>query len=174
MPKFNQAGLEQVKHFEGCYLKAYQDSVGVWTLGFGRIRYPNGTKVKKGDTCTQAEADKWLLEDIKNEAEKYVRLYLNNEDQLNDNEYSALVGFTFNRGAGRFRDFVAPYLNKGNKAAAMKSLLSVNWAGLKTRKYLLGLDRRRWAEKYLFEGKDWTPFKSIAYFKKFKANGYRA
>jgi lysozyme len=168
----NGSGLEMAKHFESFFPKAYVDPVGVVTIAYGRIIYPNGKKVKMGDTCTQSEADAWLLEDLYGEGAKYVRSMLTNEDELNENEFSACVDFTFNRGAGRFRDYIAPYLNKGDKKGAMKSLLTVNWAGSQ-RKYLLGLDRRRWAEKYLFEGKDWSPFKSISWFKAFKAKGYK-
>lgn len=165
----NQQGFEQVKHFEGCYLKAYVDPVGVATIGFGRITNSDGSKVKIGQTCTQADADAWLLEDLEGEGAKYVRAFLTNEDALNDNEFSACVGFTFNRGAGRFREYIAPFLNKGDKAGAMESLVTVNWAG-RERKYLLGLDRRRWAEKLLFEGKNWRDVDSVQKFKEFITN----
>lgn len=170
----NRTGIQLIQHFEGCYLKAYQDSVGVWTIAWGRIVYPDGRKVKKGDTCTQEQADAWLLEDIYAEGSKYVRVFLNDdvEAELNDDQFSALVGFCYNRGAGRFRDYVAPFINKRDFPGAMKSLCSVNWAG-PDRKYLLGLDRRRWAERYLFEGKDWSEFNNVAKFQAFKNRGYR-
>jgi len=171
----NAEGRELVKHFEGRYLYAYQDSVGVWTIADGRIVYPDGRKVKKGDTCTNEQADAWLLEDLYSEGAKYVRVFLDDkiEADLTADQFSALVGFTYNRGAGRFRDYVAPFINKRDFPGAMKSLCSVNWAG-PDRKYLLGLDRRRWSERYLFEGKDWRAFDNIAAFKAFKARGYKA
>lgn len=171
----NQSGLELIQHFEGCYLKAYQDSVGVWTIAWGRIVFPNGRKVRAGDTCTQLEADEWLLQDIWGEGSKYVRALLDDpiEGELSANQFSALAGFTYNRGVGRFRDYLAPFLNKRDFTGAMDSLVRVNWAGA-DRKYLLGLDRRRWAERFLFEGKPWEQFKSIEYFKAFRDRGYRA
>ena len=49
-----------IKSWEGIRLKAYQDSAGIWTIGWGTIIYPNGHPVKMGETCTQAEADQWL------------------------------------------------------------------------------------------------------------------
>lgn len=170
----NGSGLDMVKHFEGLYLKAYRDSVGVLTLGYGRIVHPDGKKIQDGETCTEQEAESWLLHDLYAEGAKYVRVFTQDEREaaLSENEFSALVGFTFNRGAGRYRDYLAGFINAGDHAGAMRSLVSVNWAGA-DRKYLLGLDRRRWAERYLFEGKDWTPFKDIAWFKQFKARGYR-
>lgn len=170
----NQKGLDLVKHFEGLYLEAYQDSVGVWTIAYGRINYPDGKKVRKGDRCTQAQADQWLLEDLYAEGAKYVRAFLDDsvESELSADQFSALVGFTFNRGAGRFRDYVAGHLNKRDFTQAIDSLVKVNWAGA-DRKYLLGLDRRRWAEKYLFEGRDWRAFDTVGKFKQFKDRGYR-
>lgn len=168
----NGEGLALVKHFEGCYLKAYLDSVKVATIGWGTIVYPSGKKVKMGDTCTQAEADSWLLLQLYTEAAKYVRAFLNNEDDLSENEFSALVGFTYNRGAGRFRDYIAGHMNSGDKAGAFKALLGVNWAGA-DHKYLLGLDRRRWAEFYLASGKDWRAFDTVAKFQAFKNRGYK-
>lgn len=49
-----------IKRFEGCRLEAYQDSVGVWTIGWGTTRYPDGSPVSPGDKITQAEADYYL------------------------------------------------------------------------------------------------------------------
>lgn len=170
----NSSGLAQQKHFEGLYLKAYLDSVGVPTIAYGRIKYPDGRKVRLGDTCTEHEAEAWLLYDLYSEGAKYVRAFLNDdvENELNENQFSALVGFTFNRGAGRFRDYVAPFINKRDFKGAMDSLVKVNYAGA-DRRYLLGLDRRRWAERYLFEGKDWRAFDTVAKFNAFKARGYK-
>lgn len=170
----NREGLLLIQHFEGCYLKAYRDSVGVPTIAWGRIVYPDGRKVQVGDTCTQAQADAWLLEDIYLEGAKYVRAYLDDsvETELNSNQFSSLAGFTYNRGAGRFRDYVASFINNRKFPQAMDSLVKINFAG-PNREYLLGLDRRRWAEKYLFEGHDWRAFDTVAKFKAFKANGYK-
>ena len=171
----NQEGLEQAKHFEGCYLKAYIDPVGVPTIGYGRIVYPDGRKVRMGDTCTQAQADAWLIEDLYGEGAKYVRAFLDDsvERELSDDQFSALCSFTFNRGAGRFRDYVAVFLNRRDFTGAINSLVSINWAGA-DRKYLLGLDRRRWAERLLWEGKDWRAVDTVKKFQDFKARGYRA
>lgn len=169
----NGVGLALCKHFEGFEPIARDDGFGTSTIAYGRIVYPDGRKVRDGERCTETEASVWLLHDLYAEGAKYVRSFLRDdiENALNENEFSALVDFTFNRGAGRFRDYVAPFLNKGDKAGAMASLLTVVSAG--SQKYVLGLDRRRWAEKMLFEGKDPTPFYSIEWFKAFKARGYK-
>ena len=33
--KISDNGLNLIKKFEGCRLTAYQDTVGVWTIGYG-------------------------------------------------------------------------------------------------------------------------------------------
>lgn len=92
--KVNQNTLLALKEAEGVKLHAYQDGGGVWTIGFGHTR-----GVKPGDTCTQAQADEWLSEDVASAAdtvEKAVHV------PLNDNQFGALVMFVFNIGARRF------------------------------------------------------------------------
>ena len=55
----SQTLINQIKKFEACVLTAYQDSVGVWTIGYG---HTNG--VKKGDKITQYQAEQFLKEDL--------------------------------------------------------------------------------------------------------------
>ena len=168
-----QTGLDLVKHFEGCYLKAYNDrpddpAHGTWTIGYGRINYADGRKVKPGDTCTQAQADAWLMEDLEDEGAKYVRAYMKNWMFLTDDQFSAMVSFTFNRGAGRFNEQLDDILDEAVQdkvidwkelAKVKKTVKSYDWAGKKTRKILAGLTRRRTAEARLFAGEDWTVMK---------------
>lgn len=170
-------GLDLLTHFEGFHDKAYVDPVGIVTIGWGTIKYPNGQKVKMGDTCTREQAREWMFVDIWDDGAKYVRSFTVDavENALTDRQFSALTSLTFNRGAGRFRDFISPHLNKGDMGGTVKAILSLNWAiSNGARKYLLGLDRRRWAEAYMFQGKDWRAFDNIAKFQAFKNKGYRA
>jgi GH24 family phage-related lysozyme (muramidase) len=55
-----------MERFEGCRLAAYQDVGSVWTIGYGRTR-----GVHSGMTCTQAQAEAWLQQDVR-EAESAV------------------------------------------------------------------------------------------------------
>jgi hypothetical protein len=71
--KLNAEGMALVEQFEGIFLKAYQDSVGVWTIGWGRILYDDGSRVKMGDNCTREQADQWLQEDLEKDGGQYVR-----------------------------------------------------------------------------------------------------
>lgn len=94
--KYSGNGLHLTEGFEGCKLKAYQDSKGVWTIGYGHT----GREVVAGLTCTQAQADAWLAEDIawaEMEVNRLVKV------PLAQHEFDALVDFTFNCGAGNFQ-----------------------------------------------------------------------
>lgn len=50
--------LPEIKREESCRLTAYRDTKGIWTIGWGRA----DAGVTDGMTCTQAEADEWLLQ----------------------------------------------------------------------------------------------------------------
>ena len=90
--KISNKGLELIKRFEGCRLVAYQDSGGVWTIGYGHTK-----GVKKGQTITQAQADAFLVEDC-GKAEAAVNKYYDRY-HFNQNQFDALVSFAFNIGS---------------------------------------------------------------------------
>ena len=66
MMQISKTGIELLKHFEGCELKAYQDSVGVWTIGYGHTK-----GIYEGLEITQSEAEKMLQDELP-EYEGYV------------------------------------------------------------------------------------------------------
>ena len=135
-------GLALIKSFEGCKLAAYLDSVGVPTIGYGHT-----SGVFMGDSCTQAQADAWLAEDLK-DAEKCVNDAVT--VPLTQNEFDALVSFTFNLGCGNFRkSSLLRLLNGSDYDAAALEFRKWDKAGGQV---LAGLTRRRNAEARLFEG----------------------
>ena len=137
--KIGQAGLALIKQYEGCRLAAYRCAAGVWTIGYGHT-----AGVHSGMTITQAQADAYLQQDIA-KFEGYVNnpAYVPITEQLNQNQFDALVSFAFNLGAGNLRK-----LCKGRTAAqiaqAMTQYCKANG------KVLAGLRRRRAAEQALF------------------------
>ncbi|MDF2791458.1 MAG: lysozyme, partial [Neobacillus sp.] len=62
--KISNVGINLISSFEDTRLKAYDDGVGVWTIGIGTTVYPNGVKVKKGDTCTLDQAKSYFKHDL--------------------------------------------------------------------------------------------------------------
>lgn len=142
--RINEAGLELVKEFEGCLLKAYLCPAGVWTIGYGHTK-----GVRKGQTCTQAQADAWLREDLRESEQAVGRLVT---VKLNGNEFSALVSFVFNVGSGNFRtSTLLSRLNRGDYLSVPDQLARWNKATVRGRKVVLpGLVRRRAAEAALW------------------------
>lgn len=174
MPEtISQDGIDLIVHFEGIYLKAYLDSVNCPTIGIGRIKGVTHEDVKRGRTCTKEEAYAWFREDLEEEAAQYIRAWT--KVPLSQCQWDSLCSFVFNRGCGRFRsgdksiglEGVLPFLNRGDYQGAADQLLKFNWAG-KDHRYLLGLDRRRYAEREMFIGGDWRKFDSVAQFKVWK------
>lgn len=137
--RIGQAGLALIKQYEGCRLTAYKCSAGVWTIGYGHT-----AGVHSGMTITQAQADAYLQQDTA-KFEGYVNnpAYVSITENLNQNQFDALVSFAFNLGAGNLRK-----LCKGRTAAQIAlAMTSYNKAAGKV---LAGLKRRRAAEQALF------------------------
>lgn len=95
-----QKAINLIKESEGCKLKAYKCSAGVDTIGYGNTFYPDGTKVKPGDTITQQKAEElllFILEGFLSDINKVVKV------KLNDNQIGAIVCFVYNIGIGNFK-----------------------------------------------------------------------
>lgn len=129
----NQAGLQLIESFEGLRLNSYQDSVGVWTIGYGHTE-----GVQPGQTITQQQAQAFLQQDLGVAESAVNKLGLT----LTDNQFAALVSFTFNLGAGNLNKLMSQGL-----AAAPDRILLFDHAGGRV---LPGLTRRRQAERALF------------------------
>ncbi len=94
-----EIALEQLKIDEGCRLTAYQDTVGVWTIGYG---HTGG--VKKGDKITQKDADDLLLADTLQAAVDASSLPVA-FDGLNAVRQAVLINMSFNLGKTRLLAF---------------------------------------------------------------------
>ncbi|MFB0823846.1 lysozyme [Chromobacterium violaceum] len=139
--KTNAAGISLIKQFEGVRLAAYQDMVGVWTIGYGHT----GPDVKAGMTITQQQADQLLAADLE-KFETGVRKAV--IVPLNANQFSALVSFSYNLGLGNLRSStLLRLLNKGDYNGAAAQFPRWNRAGGQA---VPGLTRRRKAEQALF------------------------
>ena len=139
---YSEAGLDLTEESEGCRLVAYQDSVGVWTIGYGHTR-----GVVEGMTCTQAQAEAWLREDILSAIADVNRLV---KVPLTQGEFDALVDFDFNLGGGALRgSTLLRLLNGGDHAGAAEQFERWDRAGGHV---LAGLLRRRLAEEAEFKG----------------------
>ena len=136
----SENGIELIKSFEGRRLVAYQDSVGVWTIGYGHTKTAHEDKL-----IIKSTADRLLAEDLA-EFEKYVDTYVT--VALTQNQFDALVSWTFNLGPGNLKEStMLKKLNQGLYAEVPDEMRRWNKAGGKV---LEGLIRRREAEAKLF------------------------
>lgn len=143
--KTSQAGIDLIKRFEGLRLEAYKCLGGIWTIGYGTTHYPDGSKVKEGDTCTEEQAEEYLRSDLE-EFERCVSLAV--RDPLTQHQFDALVSFVYNVGCGAFRkSTLLRMLNDGADMSAAEQFLRWNKVGAQEVK---GLTLRRQAEMELF------------------------
>lgn len=143
--KMTEDGLALIRRFEGFRDTAYRCPAGVWTIGYGHTAQAGPPKVIAGMKISEAEARRILAADAARFADE-VRAALTRE--LSDAQFSALVSFAFNVGAGALRSSsVLAAVNAGRFADVPGRLrLWVKAGG----RVLPGLVRRREAEASLF------------------------
>lgn len=135
--KCNTLGLNLIKSLEGCKLTAYKlKGERNYTIGYGH----SSSDIKKGQTITQAEADAFLKSDLAR-FEKYVEK--NTKFNLNENQFSALVSYTYNRGYKGFKQL----MDNSNESNLSDNIV-VYWGSNKN--YKDALIKRRKKEQTLF------------------------
>jgi lysozyme len=144
--KISQDGINLIKHYEGLRTKAYLDSVGVATIGYGHTK-----GVKLGMMITETKAEELLKQDLEYFENKVLDLVKVN---LLQNQFDALVSFVFNVGEGNLKK--STLLKKLNKTIYFRQqeledianeFLKWDKAGGKV---LPGLTKRRQAERMMF------------------------
>lgn len=143
--KISKKGIALIKEFEGCKLTAYQDEVGVWTIGYGITNADKSvtkTTIKKGLKITKDKAEEWL-EAVLNKLYAPKIMKYDVRYNWNQNEFDAMVSFAYNIGS------IDQLTANGSRSKSVISnkLLEYNKAGGKVYN---GLTRRRNAERDLF------------------------
>ena len=159
--KTSSKGVSLIKSFEGCRLKAYKCPAGVWTIGYGHT-----AGVKEGDIITQEQADDYLRNDL----EKYEKAVISYDGiyHFNQNQFDALVSFTYNCGVGNLKNLTQS--GKRTLAQISTKLPLYNKAGGVV---LRGLQRRRAAEKELFDTPIKTDKTDTNYYPQYTGNSLR-
>ena len=143
--RISQEGVNLIKHFEGCRLEAYKCPAGVWTIGYGHTK-----GVKEGDAIEQEAAEAFLIEDLEAFEQAVARLV---KVPITQQQFDALVSFTFNLGAGNLeRSTLLEKLNGYQYIEVPEQMMRWVRAGGQV---LDGLVKRRAAEAALFQNKDW-------------------
>lgn len=151
----NNAGIALIKYYEGYSEIPYLCPANVATIGYGTTVYPGGRKVLLLDpTCIKKQALFWLMTEVNDKEYQIASFFKKIGLDLNGNEFSALVSFSYNLGNG-------PVLQNGrtmsnairskDKTRIAKAFLIYNKARVNGKlKVLKGLKLRRKAEQELF------------------------
>lgn len=149
--KTGQKGLDLIKKFEGWYSEPYLDPIGLATIGYGFTYYLPGRKkvTMKDKPLTKAQGEPMLKEILANYENDVNRLV---KKPLNQNQFDALVSFTYNLGAknlGESTLLKKVNINPNDPTIVTEFMKWVNAGG----KPLNGLIRRRKAEADLYFSK---------------------
>lgn len=142
----NKATLDLIKQYEGCKLTAYQDIVGIWTIGYGTTAAADlGIIPSRGLTITQERAEDLLRQGVDKFAATVDAMVTT---KVNQNQRGAIICLSYNIGPNAFaKSTVLRELNAGNFDKAAAAFRMWNKAGGEVIK---GLVNRREAEIKLF------------------------
>ena len=143
--KLSQKGVDFIKSHEALRLKAYQDSKGVWTIGWGHTK-----NVHPGDVITREQAEQFIRDDF-----TWVERTLNadlvigrDKPLVTQNEFDALCSLVFNIGSDAYLEStVRRKIKQGDKMAAARAFKM--WV-YSNHKFIQGLANRRADEVRLF------------------------
>ena len=154
----SEAGIQLIQTFEGCHNSPYRCPAGLWTIGYGRVLYPNQARLKTGERAAYPlrsehnrvfandEIDALLEADLQRFEAGVLRLCPATADR--QCHLDAVVSFAFNVGLGNLQSSTLRMkYNRGEYTGAADEFLKWNKSNGKV---LQGLVRRREAERALF------------------------
>jgi len=139
--------IDLIKKFEGFRSEAYQDSVGIWTVGYGSTMWPDGKNVQPGQRMTIQEAEAVMTWELTRKGKEILSGLPTTI--INQNQDDALVSFAYNLGVGALLKstlFKKLKVNPNDPSIRTEFMRWVNAGG----KRLTGLVRRREAEANLY------------------------
>jgi lysozyme len=145
--KTSESGIRLIAKFEGFRSNPYLDAVGVPTIGYGNTFYPDNSKVTMNDASITEEKGRELLKVIVSGFEKEIAMLVN--VCLNQNQWDAIVSFTYNLGATNLKSSTLLKRINSNPCDPDIAYQFSQWNKAKG-KTLLGLTRRRKEESDLY------------------------
>ena len=140
--KLSPAGIQLIQSFEGCRTRAYRDTGGIWTIGWGHT----GPEVHEGLVWTQEQCDEQFLKDAR-VREKALTIMLDGY-ATTQHQFDAMLSLGYNIGMTALSKSSIIKLHKSKLySLAANAFLLYRKAG---GKILNGLVRRRKAEKALY------------------------
>jgi len=123
--RLSKDGEALIKNFEGLRLKAYRDSAGIWTIGYGSTKYSDGKAVKATDQLDSEIKASALFSETLKAYEDAVNRHVKVE--LTQNQFDSLVSIAYNVGTGIMNaSTLIKKLNAGDFAGAADQFLVWN------------------------------------------------
>jgi lysozyme len=154
----SEAGIQLIKSFEGCHNQPYKCPADLWTIGYGRVLYPDQARLKTGErnkyplrtehnrTFSGDEIDALLEADLQRFSDGVLRLCPAAAD--NQCHLDAITSLAFNIGLGNLASSTLRMkYNRSDYDGAADEFLKWRKANGVV---LRGLERRREAERALF------------------------
>jgi len=139
-----------IKQFEGFRAAPYRDSVGIATIGYGTIQYPNAKPVTMLDPAiTEAQGTEYLSFQMSLKSGLMAPLL---QRAATLHQAAAMLSLTYNIGTGAFQDStVLRKFNKGDIPGAADAFLMWDKGTVKGQKVVIpGLLTRRTEERTIF------------------------
>jgi lysozyme len=131
----SQTLIDAIKKFEGVSLKAYKDSAGVWTIGYGHTK-----DVKAGDKITQYQAEQFLKEDL----QKFEAIANKVKRISTQGKFDAVLDFIYNCGPTNFeKSTLKAYIECGKATWEIQEQF-LRWVNAGGRKLGGLVSRRIW------------------------------
>lgn len=140
--KTNERGLALIKSFEKCHLKAYKlKGEKYYTIGWG---HSFDKSITKDTVWTQEKADEQFAIDIRPREAVVGSIAITKFPNLNTNQISALVSYTYNRGTKGLQELIT----NSDTIEELSNNIVIYWGSAVL--YKNGLIRRRTFEQALF------------------------
>lgn len=138
--KTSDKGINLIKAYEGLVLTAYKCPADIWTIGYGHTK-----DVKPGQIITALQADEFLKQDL----QMFEKAVNDHNLNINQNQFDALVSFTYNVGPGNLQKST---LLKKAKQNANDPTIAIEFAKWNKGggRILPGLVKRRESESKLY------------------------
>lgn len=136
----SHVGIALIKSFESLRLEAYRCPAGIWTIGYGHT-----AGVRRGDRIDAQKAEQLLTDDLR----RFEDVVNRECPGINQNQFDALVSFTFNVGTGNFQKSTLLKCVKANPLNVNIRYEFSRW-NKANGMVLSGLIRRRKAEADLY------------------------
>lgn len=143
--RISNRGLDLIKRFEGLELEAYQDIVGIWTIGYGHTSMAGPPEVVPGMEISEQEAENILRRDLgqyEDGVERAVKV------DISQNMFDALVSITYNIGVNGMKN--STFIKRLNNKDYIGAAEAMQWWNKAGGQVVRGLQRRREAEADLF------------------------